>query len=94
MDKVTKFLTLFSDFDLVVKEKRKTTLKKAPIGPATAGFAKADLEKELRRLTQEYKRAQRSFKHNKISRQELFDFEWRIFELQEELRNIDENDLM
>ena len=52
------------------------------------------VKKELRRLTQEYKSAQRSFKHNKISIQELFDFEWRIFELQEELRNIDENDLM
>jgi len=46
----------------------------------------------LKRLTQEYKRAQRSFKHNKISRQELFDFEWRIFELKEEIRRIEEED--
>tara|TARA_Y100000022_G_C12920078_1_gene226794 strand:- start:34 stop:318 length:285 start_codon:yes stop_codon:yes gene_type:complete len=94
MDNVSKFLTLFSDFELVVTEKRKTTLKKAQVSPATAGFAKADLQKELKRLQQEYKRAQRSFKHNRISRQELFDFEWRIFELQEEIRRIEEDDLI
>jgi hypothetical protein len=95
MDNVSKFLTLFSDFDLVVKEKRKTTPKKGPIvSRATAGFAKADLQKELKRLQQEYKRAQKSFKHNKISRQELFDFEWRLFELQEEIRRIEEDDLI
>jgi hypothetical protein len=95
MDNVSKFLTLFSDFDLVVKEKRKTTPKKAAVvSRATAGFAKADLQKELKRLQQEYKRAQRAYKHNKISRQELFDFEWRIFELQEEIRQIEEDDLI
>ena len=91
MDKVDKFLTLFSEFDLVITENRKTT-KKAEfrVTASQAGQSKADLEKALKRLTQEYKRAQRSFKHNKISRQELFDFEWRIFELQEEIRRIDE----
>lgn len=95
MDNVNKFLTLFSDFDLVVTEKRKTTPKKAQvISKATASYAKADLQKELKRLTQEYKRAQKSYKHNKISRQELFDFEWRLFELQEEIRRIEEDDLI
>ena len=77
-----------------VSEKVKTTIKKAVVSTATTGYAKADLKKELRRLTQEYKRAQRAFKHNKISRQELFDFEWRIFELQEEIRQIEEDDLI
>tara|TARA_B100000767_G_scaffold90227_1_gene86661 strand:- start:490 stop:774 length:285 start_codon:yes stop_codon:yes gene_type:complete len=94
MDNVTKFLTLFSDFDLTVSEKVKTTFKKAEVSPAIAGVAKGDLKKELKRLTQEYKRAQRAFKNNKISRQELFDFEWRIFELQEEIRQIEEDDLI
>lgn len=92
MDKVSKFLTLFSEFDLVVTEKRTTTLKKAEVSTASVSFAKADLQKELKRLQQQYKRAQRSFKNNKISRQELFDFEWRIFELQEEIRRIEEDD--
>lgn len=93
MDKVDKFLTLFSEFDLIITENRKTT-KKAEfrVTASQAGQSKADLEKALKRLTQEYKRAQRSFKHNKISRQELFDFEWRIFELKEEIRRIEEED--
>lgn len=93
MNNVDKFLTLFSEFDMVVTPKRRTieTKKKDfKVTSTQAGQAKSDLERELKRLTQEYKRAQRSFKHNRISRQELFDFEWRIFELQEEIRRIDE----
>ena len=97
MNNVDKFLTLFSEFDMVVTPKKRTTQPKKKefnVTTTQAGRARHDLERELTRLTREYKRAQKSFKHNKISRQELFDFEWRIFELQEELRNIDENDLM
>ena len=95
MDNVDKFLTLFSEFDMVVTPKKRTTQPKKEgfnVTANQAGTAKSNLEKELRRLTQEYKRAQRSFKHNRISRQELFDFEWRIFELQEEIRRIEEGD--
>lgn len=94
MNNVTKFLTLFSDFDLVVCEKESKAIEKPKVNQSNTGTAKADLEKELKRLTQEYKRAQRSYKHNKISRQELFDFEWRIFELQEEIRRIEEDGFM
>ena len=93
MDNVDKFLTLFSEFDMVITPKKRTTQPKKKgfnVTANQAGQAKSNLEKELKRLTQQYKRAQRSFKYNKISRQELFDFEWRIFELQEEIRRIDE----
>lgn len=92
MDKVDKFLTLFSEFNLVITENKKTTKKtEFNVTASQAGQTKADLEKALKRLTQEYKRAQRSFKHNKISRQELFDFEWRIFELKEEIKKIEDD---
>lgn len=93
MNNVDKFLTLFSEFDMVITPKKRTTQPKKGfnVTATQAGTAKSSLEKELKRLTQEYKRAQRSFKHNKISRQELFDFEWRIFELQEEIRRIEED---
>jgi len=96
MDNVNKFLALFSEFELVVIEKNDKVLnkKKPHVSQAIAGVAGGDLKKELKRLTQEYKRAQKSFKHNKITRQELFDFEWRIFELQEEIRRIEEDDLI
>ncbi len=93
MDNVDKFLKLFSGFDLVVRPKKRTdkqNKKEFNVTANQAGVAKADLEKELKRLMQEYKRAQKSFKHKKISRQELFDFEWRIFELQEEIRQIED----
>lgn len=97
MDNVNKFLALFSDFDMVVipkkvKKQRSLESKQSEFNVTIdqAGIAKADLEKELRRLTQEYKKARKAFKHNKISKQDLFDFEWRIFELQEEIRKIDE----
>ena len=80
----------------VVPKRRTTEPKKKELNVTAtqAGQAKSDLERELKRLTQQYKRAQRSFKHNKIGRQELFDFEWRIFELQEEIRRIEEDDLI
>ena len=94
MDNVDKFLALFSEFDLMVIPKQRTAQPKKGFATRSnkIGQAKSDLEKELRRLTTEYKAARRSFKHNKISRQELFDFEWRIHELQEEIRRIEESD--
>ena len=93
MDNADKFLKLFSEFDLVVTPKKRTTQPKKKefnVTATQAGKARYDLERELKRVRAEYKRAQKSFKHNKITRQELFDFEWRIFELQEEIRQIDE----
>jgi NAD(P)H-dependent FMN reductase len=94
MNNVDKFLALFSEFDMIVIPKERTTKPKKEfnVTATQVSQAKSDLEKELRRLTNEYKRARRSFKHNKISRQELFDFEWRIHELQEEIRRIEEGD--
>ncbi len=94
MNNVDKFLALFSEFDMIVipKERTTKTKKEFNVTATQVSQAKSDLEKELRRLTNEYKRARRSFKHNKISRQELFDFEWRIHELQEEIRRIEEGD--
>lgn len=96
MNNVDKFLALFSEFDMIVIPKERTTKpqKEFNVTATQVSQAKSDLEKELRRLTNEYKRARRSFKHNKISRQELFDFEWRIHELQEEIRRIEEGDGM
>lgn len=92
MDNVDKFLNLFSEFELVV-EPRKTTTDPKPtrITAVTSNRTKTDLKKALKRLTQEYKRAQRSFKANKITKQELFDFEWRMFEIQEELKRLEED---
>jgi rhamnose utilization protein RhaD (predicted bifunctional aldolase and dehydrogenase) len=94
MNNVDKFLALFSEFDMIVKPKQRTTKPKKEFNVLTSQIsqAKSDLQRELVRLTKEYKAARRSFKHNKISRQELFDFEWWTHELQEEIRRIEESD--
>jgi len=92
MGNTEKFLMLFSDFDMVVVEKSTQNEKKPTrIVPNTiTSQTKAELKKALKRLTEEYNRAKRSFKQNKLSRQELFDFEWRLFELQEEIKRLDD----
>jgi len=90
MDSVDKFMDLFADFDMVVKPRRRETDQK-PFKPTVKDHkSKSDLKKALKRLTREYKKAQKSFKANKINRQELFDFEWRIFEIQEEIKKLEE----
>lgn len=91
MSKVEKFLMLFSEFDMLVQEKTVQTPKKPrAIDNVQVDQTKAELKKALKRLTEEYNRAKKSFKHNKLSRQELFDFEWRLFELQEEIKRLDD----
>ncbi len=92
MSNVDKFLQLFSDFEMVVEPVRERTLeKKTKVSVVQSSKSCSELRKSLKRLTTEYKRAQKSFRHNKISRQDLFDFEWRIFEIQEQIRMIEED---
>lgn len=88
MDNVDKFLNMFSDFDLVVVPKHE---RRKPVAEAIRydGETKANLKKALKRLEKEYKQALRSFKANKITKSELYDFEWRIFELQEEIKRLE-----
>lgn len=91
MSKVEKFLMLFSDFDMLVQEKTAESQKKPlAIDNVQIDQTRAELKKVLKRLTEEYNRAKKSFKHNKLSRQELFDFEWRLFEIQEEIKRLDD----
>jgi hypothetical protein len=95
MDNVEKFLELFADFDLqIVQRGRVETIQKPKVErPITElSKTKSELKKTLNRLLKEYKSAQRSFKQNKITRQELFDFEWRVFEIQEELKKIEDQE--
>lgn len=91
MDNVDKFLNMFSEFDLVVVPKQE---RRKPVAEAVRydNETKANLKKALKRLEKEYKQALRSFKANKISKSELYDFEWRIFELQEEIKRIEKGE--
>lgn len=94
MSNIDKFLALFSQFDMIVEPKQEKPLRQKTFVPhAAAKTGIADLKKALKRLTQEYKRAQKAFRHNKISRQELFDFEWRLFEIRDEISKLESGDL-
>ena len=102
MDNIEKFIQLFSEFDLqIVSKGRPDSNKPYQTVERYDGVvqrsnseqkSKNDLKKTLNRLQKEYKNALRSFKLNKISRQELFDFEWRLFEIQEEIRKLEDED--
>jgi len=95
MGKVDKFASLFSDFDLVIKPRKErdtAEIKSAKVRIENTNRAKAELKKTLKRLNREYSSAKKAFKHNKISKQELFDFEWRIFEIQEEIKRLEDEE--
>jgi len=88
MKKLEKFLQLFSEFNLVVTKpgtyKTKVLENKEIIEPAIS-----NLKKSIRKLEKEYNAAKKAFKSGRIPREELFDYEWRLFELKEELRKIE-----
>lgn len=90
MDNIDKFLNIFSDFEMVVvpKQDRRKVLQEVEREPEHK--SKASLQKALKRLEREYKQALKSYKVNKISKNELYDFEWRIFELQEEIKKMEQ----
>lgn len=92
MSTADKFLMLFSEFEMIVVEKTEELKleKKTTQNSIGNGQTKSELKKVLKRLTEEYSRAKKSFKQNKLTRQELFDFEWRLFEIQEEIKRLDD----
>ena len=92
MSKVEKFLMLFSEFNMIVEEKIEVQNRPKATDSIQIDQTKSELKKVLKLLTEEYNRAKKSFKHNKLSRQELFDFEWRLFEIQEEIKKLDDEE--
>jgi len=90
MDNIDKFLNLFSDFELIVIPKDDRRKKENQQSKEPHYATKSGLKKALKRLEAEYKQALKSYKANKISKNELYDFEWRIFEIQEEIKKIEQ----
>lgn len=91
MSNINKFLELFSQFDLVVKKSGKQVNyiyeEQAVYSPTVS-----ELKRSIKRLEREYSAAKKAFKAGKICREELFDYEWRLHELREELKKIQGND--
>lgn len=83
-----KFCHLFSNFDLVVRCKKKAR-KEATESDIATGITKSQIKTMLKKAIEEYSQAKKLFKRGKISKEELYDFEWRVFELREDLDKLD-----
>jgi hypothetical protein len=90
MKKIDRFLQLFSEFNLIVTEPGRETgkVKYELEGEAVISPAIHDLQKSIRKLEREYTAAKKAYKAGRIPREELFDYEWRLHELKEELKKI------
>ena len=83
-----KFCHLFSNFDLVVRCKKDA--RKAATEKDTAdSITKSQIKTMLKKATDDYQQAKKLFKHGKLTKEELYDFEWRVFELREDLDKLD-----
>ena len=79
-----KFCHLFSNFSLVIRCKGKAS-RHAATEEYITDISKAKLKTLLKKAIEEYKQAKKLYKHYKISKEELYDYEWRVFELKTEI---------
>ena len=88
---INKFLELFSDFDLVVTKSGKYSESEEyyrEVVETELTLSEQDLKRNIKRLEKEYSAAKKAWKSGKLQREELFDYEWRLYELKEELKKI------
>lgn len=82
-----KFCHLFSNFSLVVRCKEDA--RKEATAEDLNGITKTQLKTLLKKAVEEYKQAQKLYKKYKISKEELYEYEWRVFELRTEIDRLD-----
>lgn len=83
-----KFCSLFKAFSLVIRpigDRSRKAAEKEDIKDQLEYKTKAQIKQMLKKANEEYNHAKKLFKVGKISKDELYDFEWRVFELREEL---------
>ena len=83
-----KFCHMFSNFSLVVRDKCEAR-KAATVEDTVDGITKTQLKTLLKKATEDYQQAKKLYKRGKISKEELYDFEWRVFEIREDLDKLD-----
>lgn len=89
-----KFCHLFSGFNLIVREKDKIlqeskTIKKIDIDNE---LSLVQVDRLLKKATEEYQMAKKLFNKGKITKDELYECEWRVFELRTEIDRLNGND--
>lgn len=94
--KIDVFLSLFKDFDLTVTYRDghiKPIFEKGALEIKRNNLKiKKDLEKALKKAQEDYSLARKMSKFGKVSKDELVDYEWRIFELNEQIKQFDEGE--
>ncbi|MFY7883319.1 MAG: hypothetical protein ACOVOV_00595 [Dolichospermum sp.] len=86
---VKEFLSCFNQFKFNVINKEKTTEKtKAPRDTESYKQSDAHLYRMLQAAKKELAAARKLCKHGKITTDELFDYEWRVTELEQEIKDL------
>ena len=92
-DNADKFCQLFSNFSLVVRarcEEARNAATKEDLDQQFEYKTAAQIKGMLKKANEEYAHAKKLFKAGKISKEELYDCEWRVFELKEELDKLND----
>jgi formate-dependent phosphoribosylglycinamide formyltransferase (GAR transformylase) len=85
---IDKFISCFKDitFKVICKP-----IKKIKVSSSTLSASEKDLKKMLTKAKKELSKARKSHKNNKISSEELFDFEYRVTEIKDEITKLDDD---
>ena len=92
-DNADKFCQLFSNFSLVVRARcneARNPATKEDLEDQLEYRTASEIKSMLKKANEEYARAKKLFKMGKISKDELYDFEWRVFELKDELDKLND----
>jgi len=92
-DNADKFCQLFSNFSLVVRSRCAESRNQATKEDLDEQFEYrtiSQIKSMLKKANEEYTHAKKLFKVGKISKEELYDCEWRVFELKEELDKLND----
>ena len=84
---IDKFTDLFKgiNFEIKIVDSIEEEKVKVEQSPETKAKVKVELDRALQKAKAELAAAKKAFKQGKISDGELFDMEWRVFELKEQL---------
>lgn len=87
MCKITEFLECFPSIKFNVQEKQ----IKSQLSLETLSTGEREIQNMLQQATQDLNQAKKDHKRGKISSEELFDYEWEVEELKQELKRFQES---
>ena len=86
-DKITQFLDCFPTIQFEVQEEQ----PKSQLSLETMSTGEREIQHMLNRAQRDLNKAKKDHKRGKISSEELFDYEWRVHELRDELDRFKQN---